>query len=101
MRNSARFYIVNCTGDIRHIPTGGLTKVPTLGIDDDGLNRLRKYYKGELDTDKLLAQHLDLSVPTVNRVINGKYAPGPKFIAAVCKAFGKRWAVDLFKVIED
>lgn len=75
--------------------------MPTLGIDDDGLDRLRKRYKGELDTDKLLAQKLDLSVPTVNRVIRGRYAPGPKFIAAVRTVFGPEWTVKLFKVVDD
>lgn len=75
--------------------------MPTLGIDDDGLDRLRKRYKGELDTDKLLAQKLDLSVPTVNRVIRGRYAPGPKFLAAVRTFLGPDWELKLFKVVDD
>lgn len=75
--------------------------MPTLGIDDDGLDRLRKRYKGELDTDKLLAQKLDLSVPTVNRVIRGRYAPGPKFLAAVRTFLGPDWELKLFKVIDE
>lgn len=75
--------------------------MPTLGIDEDGLNRLKTQFKGDLDTDKLLAQKLELSVPTVNRVIRGRYAPGPKFIAAVRKFLGPQWAIDLFKVVED
>jgi transcriptional regulator with XRE-family HTH domain len=74
--------------------------VPTLGIDYDGLARLRALW-GDLDTDKLLARKLDLSIPTVNRVLRGRYAPGPKFIAAVREAFGDEWAIDLFKVIDD
>jgi hypothetical protein len=74
--------------------------MPTLGIDDDGLKRLRRAYQ-DIDTDKLLAQTIEMSTPTVNRVINGRYAPGPRFIAAVWKAFGAQWVTEIFKVVED
>lgn len=73
---------------------------PNLAIDHDGLSRLREVYP-DLDTDKLLAQKLDLSTPTVNRVINGVYAPGPRFMASVRKAFGAQWMIELFRVVED
>jgi DNA-binding XRE family transcriptional regulator len=72
----------------------------TLGIDDDGLKRLRRAYAG-IDTDKLLAQSIDMSTPTVNRVINGRYAPGPRFIASIWKVFGAQWVTEVFKVVED
>lgn len=74
--------------------------MPTLGINEAGLKRLRRAYQ-DVDTDKLLAQSLDMSVPTVNRVINGRYAPGPRFIASVWKVFGAQWVTEVFKVVED
>lgn len=71
--------------------------MPELGINEDGLKRLRDLYKGELDTDKLLAQKLGVSHASINRVRNGKQDPGSKLINRVWKVLGPQWVTDLFK----
>lgn len=72
----------------------------TLGIDDDGLKRLRAEHPGT-DTDKLLAQRIGMSVPAVNRVLRGVNRPGPQFLASIRETFGPQWFVELFKVVDE
>ena len=73
---------------------------PNLAIDPDGLRRLRELHP-DLATDKSLAERLGLSVPTVNRVLRGVYAPGPHFLASVREVLGTQWFIDLFQVVDD
>ncbi|GAA2819903.1 hypothetical protein [Saccharopolyspora taberi] len=46
-----------------------------------------------------IARYLDLSQPTVNRVLDGKQSPGERFIAAVLKRFDVPFE-DIFEVFE-
>lgn len=52
-----------------------------------------------LTTEQKLADYIGMSQAHVNRVITGRYQPGPRFIAAAVSAFGTR-IDDLFEVVE-
>jgi transcriptional regulator with XRE-family HTH domain len=71
----------------------------TLALRQDGLAKIRKLAK--IETDKDLAERIDVDAATVSRVLSGKQAPGPKFIAGLVEAFGKEWFSDLFDVVPD
>jgi transcriptional regulator with XRE-family HTH domain len=69
----------------------------TLALKPDGLSKIRKLAR--IDTDKQLAEMIGLDAATVSRVLTGKAAPGPKFIAGLLDAFGTEWFADLFAVV--
>lgn len=71
----------------------------TLALKPDGLNKIRKLAR--IETDKQLAEMIGMDAATVSRVLTGKAAPGPKFIAGLIGAFGTEWFSDLFAVIPD
>lgn len=69
----------------------------TLSLRIEGLNKLRKLAKIDLDAD--LAARIGVDPATVSRVLGGRSAPGPKFIAGLLSEFGNEWFEDLFSVI--
>ena len=71
----------------------------TLALKPEGLNKIRKLAR--IETDKQLAELIDMDAATVSRVLTGKAAPGPKFIAGLIGAFGTEWFADLFAVVPD
>jgi transcriptional regulator with XRE-family HTH domain len=71
----------------------------TLQLRPEGLAKIRKLAK--IDTDKQLAEKIGLDPATVSRVLTGKSAPGPRFIAGLIDAFGIEWFADLFAVVPD
>lgn len=54
-----------------------------------------------LKTQAAKARFLDVTEPTVGRVVNGERRPGEQFIAAVLHAFPELEFNDLFEVIDD
>lgn len=71
----------------------------TLALKPEGLSKIRKLAR--IETDKQLAEMIGLDAATVSRVLTGKAAPGPKFIAGLIGAFGAEWFTDLFVVVPD
>lgn len=71
----------------------------TLALKTDGLNKIRKL--AGIETDKQLAELIGMDAATVSRVLGGKAAPGPKFIAGLIQVFGTEWFADLFVVVPD
>ncbi len=54
-----------------------------------------------LTTDRALAERMDFDAGNLSRVLAGKQAPGPKFIAALVAAFPGLDLDDLFEVVPD
>ena len=75
------------------------TPVATLALDRDGLAKIRKLAK--VNTDRELADLIGIDPGNLSRVLTGKSAPGPKFIAGIIEAFGREWFADLFIVVPD
>lgn len=71
----------------------------TLALKPEGLSKIRKLAR--IETDKQLAEMIGMDAATVSRVLTGKAAPGPKFIAGLIGAFGTEWFSDLFAVVPD
>lgn len=69
----------------------------TLALKPDGLAKVRKLAK--IDTDVELARRTGINPGNLSRVLNGKAAPGPKFVAGLLDAFGTEWFGDLFEVL--
>jgi transcriptional regulator with XRE-family HTH domain len=68
----------------------------TLRLKPEGLAKIRKL--AGVSTDAQLAEKIGVDKATVSRVITGKAAPGPKFIAGLLNTFGIEWFSDLFLV---
>lgn len=71
----------------------------TLALRPEGLAKIRKLAK--IEHDKELADRIGVDAATVSRVLTGKSAPGPRFIAGLIDAFGTEWFTDLFVVVPD
>lgn len=71
----------------------------TLALRPEGLQKIRKLAK--ITTDKELAARIGINQSNLSRVLSGKAAPGPRFIAGVIEAFGPEWFSDVFIVIPD
>jgi transcriptional regulator with XRE-family HTH domain len=69
----------------------------TLALKQDGLAKVRKLAK--INTDADLAHRIGIDPGNLSRVLAGKAAPGPKFIAGLMDAFGTEWFTDLFEVV--
>jgi transcriptional regulator with XRE-family HTH domain len=72
--------------------------VPTLAVNHEGLQRLRK--RAFIEDDKELARGLGVDPATVHRVLNGKNAPSAAFIAGALQLFGRSWFLELFTIVE-
>jgi transcriptional regulator with XRE-family HTH domain len=71
----------------------------TLTINHEGLARLRKDAKAP--TNEALARRLGVDGATVSRVLSGRAAPGPRFIAGALRAFGTLAFSDVFLITEE
>ena len=70
--------------------------VATLRLKTETLANYRRL--AGLKTDAALAQRMGIDAGNLSRVLKGTQQPGPKFIAAMCDAFGARLE-ELFEVI--
>ena len=70
--------------------------VATLRLRVEQLGKLRKL--AGLDTNAALAERMHYDAGNLSRVLSGKQAPGPKFIAALVAAFPGFDLDDLFEV---
>ena len=70
--------------------------VATLQLKTETLANYRRL--AGLKTDAALAQRMGIDAGNLSRVLKGTQQPGPKFIAAMCDAFGARLE-ELFEVI--
>ena len=68
----------------------------TLRLRMDQLGKLRKL--AGLTTDAALAERMGIDAGNLSRVLSGKQAPGPKFIARIVAAFPGFDLDDLFVV---
>lgn len=71
----------------------------TLRINPVGLAKIRRLTQTSLDRE--FAEKIHVDPGTVSRVLTGKAAPGPKFIAGCVEAFGSDCFTDLFDVVPD
>lgn len=64
--------------------------------------QLAKYRRlAGIETDDALAKRMGIDPGNLSRVLRGKQAPGPKFIAALVAAFPGMDLDDLFEVVTD
>lgn len=68
----------------------------TLRLRTDQLKKIRGWVG--LKTDAALAERMHMDAGNLSRVLTGKQAPGPKFIAALCVALDAE-ITDLFEVV--
>lgn len=68
----------------------------TLRLRTDQLKKIRGWVG--LKTDAALAERMNMDAGNLSRVLTGKQAPGPKFMAALCCALDAELA-DLFEVV--
>jgi len=71
----------------------------TLEINPTGLAKIRRL--AGITLDHQFATRIKVDPGTVSRVLTGKSAPGPRFIAGCVEAFGADCFTDLFKVVPD
>jgi transcriptional regulator with XRE-family HTH domain len=71
----------------------------TLEINPTGLAKIRRLAGIKLDHQ--FAALIKVDPGTVSRVLTGKSAPGPRFIAGCVEAFGADCFTDLFVVVPD
>ncbi len=69
----------------------------TLELNKQGLAKIRRL--AGIEHDHQLATRIKVDATTVSRVLTGKSAPGPKFIAGCIEAFGSDCFNDLFVVV--
>ncbi|UXE04516.1 Cro protein [Mycobacterium phage Aubs] len=71
----------------------------TLQINRPGLAKVRRL--AGLQYDHELAERINVDATTVSRVLTGKSAPGPRFIAGCVEAFGADCFTDIFLIVPD
>ena len=71
----------------------------TLKLNPVGLAKIRRLTGLKHDRD--FAERISVDPGTVSRVLTGKNAPGPRFIAGCVEAFGGDCFSDLFDVVPD
>lgn len=71
----------------------------TLKLNPQGLGKIRRLTG--TTTDREFAERIHVDPGTVSRVLTGKSAPGPRFIAGCVEAFGGDCFTDLFVVVPD
>lgn len=71
----------------------------TLKLNPAGMKKIRRL--AGIDLDHQLATRINVDATTVSRVLTGKSAPGPRFIAGCIEAFGADCFSDLFVVVPD
>ena len=73
--------------------------VATLKLRTEQLAKYRTL--AGLKTDRALAARMGFDPGNLSRVLAGKQAPGPKFIAAIVSAFPGMGLDDLFEVVDN
>lgn len=71
----------------------------TIGLNKPGLAKIKRLSGIQHDID--FAMRIKVDAATVSRVVTGKSAPGPRFIAGCIEAFGADCFTDLFVVVPD
>lgn len=71
----------------------------TLQLNRAGLGKVRRLTG--ITYDHQLAERIRVDAATVSRVLTGKSAPGPRFIAGCIEAFGADCFTDLFVITPD
>lgn len=71
----------------------------TIGLNKPGLAKIKRLAGIKHDVD--LAERIKVDPGTVSRVVTGRNAPGPRFIAGCIEAFGADCFTDLFVVVPD
>lgn len=71
----------------------------TLALRPEGLKKIRRL--AQIHTDKELALRIGIDPGQLSRVLTGKSAPGPRFIAGCIDAFGSDCFEDLFLVVAE
>jgi transcriptional regulator with XRE-family HTH domain len=71
--------------------------VRTLAVNKTGLTDLRRRY--QITSDRDLSHRIGVDPGTVSRVLSGKAAPGPVFVASVLLAFPVKFE-GVFDVID-
>ncbi|SLF32598.1 Uncharacterised protein [Mycobacteroides abscessus subsp. bolletii] len=71
----------------------------TIGLNKPGLAKIKRLSGIQRDID--FAMRINVDAATVSRVVTGKSAPGPRFIAGCIEAFGADCFTDLFVVVPD
>lgn len=71
----------------------------TLALNARGVTKIRRL--AGLSKDKDFADRIGIDQSTLSRVLTGKAAPGPRFIAGCVEAFGADVFEDLFTVADD
>lgn len=71
----------------------------TLRLRAEQLAKMRRL--AGIETDAALAERMGVDPATVSRVLKGKNAPGPKFMAALVSCFPGFDLDDLFEVVTD
>ena len=71
----------------------------TLRLRAEQLAKMRRL--AGIETDAALAERMGVDPATVSRVLKGRNAPGPKFMAALVSCFPGFDLDDLFEVVTD
>lgn len=71
----------------------------TIALNKPGLAKIKRL--SGIKHDAQLAERINVDAGTVSRVVTGRSAPGPRFIAGCIEAFGADCFTDLFIVIPD
>jgi transcriptional regulator with XRE-family HTH domain len=71
----------------------------TIAINKPGLAKIKRL--AGITHDHEFASRIHVDAGTVSRVLNGKSAPGPRFIGGCVEAFGADCFTDLFIVVPD
>jgi transcriptional regulator with XRE-family HTH domain len=70
----------------------------TLRLKTENLAKIRRWTG--LTTDAALAKKMAIDAGNLSRVLRGRQQPGPRFIAALCRALDAELG-DLFEVTEE
>lgn len=71
----------------------------TIALNKPGLAKIKRL--AGIKHDAQLAERIQVDAGTVSRVVTGRNAPGPRFIAGCIEAFGADCFTDLFVVVPD
>lgn len=75
--------------------------VARIALRRDNLAKFRRIAKDGLEVDARFAERIGVNAGQVSRVLQGKSAPGTRFIAGCLELFGVECFGDLFSVEPD
>lgn len=70
----------------------------TLALRPEGVRKIARLAR--IESDRAFAERIGIDPGQFSRVLTGKSAPGPQFIAGAIEAFGRDCFDDLFRVVE-